>query len=394
MQWEFARQRLSRWALDAVVVALALIPLPAQLGTRAYQGSAMLSACLLLVLLTRRRFPALAMSCAFGGLLILSALPPHGPEPVAVFCRILLLFVIAGTMRPEWLAWAAWAGGISIIAAVEITGQPRSGYGWSDFLLTSAICSLLFGAALLVSRPIRAHRDMAERALRAESDREKSATEAAATERTRITREMHDVVAHSLTVAVVQCVAASDDLDRGDTDRQAIAKRVKAAESACRDALEELRRMLGVLRFGTESLAPAPTLASLPELTAAISMAGVSVDLSLTGDLGGLPPGIELSCYRIVQEALTNTLKHSGARAARVVISGQPDDITVRVDDNGTDNAAHNAVGSVSGRGQGAGQGLIGMRERAAAYGGTLTAGPQQAGGYLVQAVLPRGERR
>jgi signal transduction histidine kinase len=193
------------------------------------------------------------------------------------------------------------------------------------------------------------------------------------------------VVAHSLTVAVVQCVAAADDLESGTGEPEVIGRRVRAAENACRDALDELRRMLGVLRFGTEPLAPAPRLAELTDLTRAIGAAGIRVELNLTGDLDGLPPGVELNCYRIVQEALTNTLKHSGAKTAHVSISSDASDVRVRVTDDGCGAGLN---------GHGGGQGLIGMRERAAAYGGTLSAGPQPAGGYLVEAVLPRGDRR
>ncbi len=183
---------------------------------------------------------------------------------------------------------------------------------------------------------------------------------------------MHDVVAHSLTVAVVQCVAAAGDLDSGAPGSDSVRTRVRAAEGACRDALDELRRMLGVLRFGAEPLAPSPRLGELTDLARAIGAAGVNVELSLDGDLDGLPPGVELSCYRIVQEALTNTLKHSGARTARVSVVGEARDVLVRVDDDGCGTAAHGHCG---------GQGLIGMRERAAAYGGTLSAGPLPAGG-------------
>jgi len=184
---------------------------------------------------------------------------------------------------------------------------------------------------------------------------------------------------------VVQCVAAADDLEAGTGERAAIGRRVRAAEGACRDALEELRRMLGVLRVGAGQLAPAPRLTGLPDLARAISTAGIKVDLRLDGDLDGLPPGVELTCYRIVQEALTNTLKHSGAHTARVTITTIPGSLRVHVADDGTGAGLD---------GSGTGQGLIGMRERAAAYGGTLAAGPQPGGGYCVEAILPRGERR
>ncbi len=371
--------------MNAVIIFLAVAPLPGQLATHAYQASYLLSAFFFLALLARRRFPAAAILVAFAGRAVLAALPPHGGSPIAAFGQVLLMFVIAGAARPEWVAWTGWAVGLVMIALREITGQPRADYGWTDFLLSSAVCSVLFAATLLVSRRTRAHRRMAERAKRAEAARERSAAEAAAAERARITREMHDVVAHSLTVAVVQCVAASGDLESGPGEQEAIGRRVRAAENACRDALDELRRMLGVLRFGAEPLAPAPRLAELTGLARGIGAAGITVELDLDGDLDGLPPGIELSCYRIVQEALTNTLKHSGADTAHVSIRGDASDVRVRVTDDG-----HGADLN----GHSGGQGLIGMRERAAAYGGTLSAGPQPAGGYLVEAVLPRGERR
>lgn len=184
---------------------------------------------------------------------------------------------------------------------------------------------------------------------------------------------MHDVVAHSLTVAVVQCVAAGDDLDSGAAEAATVRTRVRAAENACRDALDELRRMLGVLRFGAEPLTPSPRLGELTDLARAITATGVTVELRLEGDLDGLPPGVELSCYRIVQEALTNTLKHSKARIAHVSVFGEAGDVQVRVDDDGCGAAANGHFG---------GQGLIGMRERAAAYGGTLSTGPQPGGWF------------
>jgi signal transduction histidine kinase len=142
--------------------------------------------------------------------------------------------------------------------------------------------------------------------------------------------------------------------------------------------------MLGVLRFGPGDLEPAPRLAGLGGLCQAITGAGVHVDLELAGNLDALPPGVELSCYRIVQEALTNTLKHSGARHARVSVRGDSHQVTVRVRDDGHGQAPD---------GPAAGQGLIGLGERAAAYGGTLSAGPAPDGGYLVQAALPIREQ-
>ena len=142
--------------------------------------------------------------------------------------------------------------------------------------------------------------------------------------------------------------------------------------------------MLGVLRFGPGELEPAPRLAELDGLCRAITGTGVHVDLELAGNLDALPPGVELSCYRIVQEALTNTLKHSGARNARVSVRGDHHQVMVQVRDDGHGPAP---------AGPATGQGLIGLGERAAAYGGTLSAGPAPEGGFLVRAALPVREQ-
>jgi signal transduction histidine kinase len=373
------RNLLAGRAMDVVIIVVAVATL-AELLTDGHPVPALLAAICLLVLLARRRAPAIAIVVSFAGQLARAAtLGWH--EPTGPFGMVLLTFVVAGGLRPEWAAWLGWACGLAAAATTEDIG---GGGAASDILLTLAFCSALFGMALLVSRRTQAHHEMAERARHAEAEQARSAAEAVALERARIAREMHDVVAHSLTVAVVQCVAAGNDLDLGDSDAGSVRTRVRAAEGACREALDELRRLLGVLRFGPAELEPVPRLTALEGLCGAITGAGVRVDLELTGDLGALPPGVELSCYRIVQEALTNTLKHSGARHATVSVCGSGHDVTLRIQDDGHGQAT---------RGPGSGQGLIGLRERAAAYGGTLSVGPSPSGGYLVEAVLPTGEQ-
>ncbi len=372
------RAALAGRYLDIAITVVAAATLVELLGD-GRRVPALVSAVCGLVLLARRRAPEIAIAASFSGQLALVALlgwhDPSGP-----FLLFLLTFLIAGGLRPERAAWLGWACGM---AAATVAEAPGSGGSVGDILVTCAFCSALFFMSLLVTRRTEANRQMAEWARRAEADSERSAAEAAAAERARIAREMHDVVAHSLTVAVVQCVAAVDELDSGPWQADSVRTRVRAAEEACHDALDELRRVLKVLRFGAEPLAPSPRLTGLTDLARAISAAGVRVELSLAGDLDGLPPGVELSCYRIVQEALTNTLKHSGAVAAQVSVAGEAGEVRIRVDDDGR---------GAAGPGQDPiGQGLIGMRERAAAYGGTVSAGPRPDGGYLVEAVLPRG---
>jgi signal transduction histidine kinase len=366
-------------SMDVVILVVAVATL-AELLTDGRPVPALVSAICGLVLLARRRAPAIAIVVTFAGQLALAALLAWH-EPTGPFGLFLLTFLVAGGLRPDWTAWLGWTCGLA--EAVTVEGHSAAD-GVSDILLTCAFCSALFGLSLLVNRRTHANRELADRARQAEAEQATSAAEAVAVERTRIAREMHDVVAHSLTVAVVQCVAAGDDLDRGGSETEPVRTRVKAAEEACREALDELRRMLGVLRFGPEQLEPTPRLAALEGLCDAITGAGVHVELELTGDLGSLPPGVELNCYRIVQEALTNTLKHSGARRAEVSVLGGERGVTVRVRDDGRGAAVH---------GHGTGQGLIGLRERAAAYGGTLSAGPVSSGGYLVEAVLPVREQ-
>jgi len=361
-----------------LVIGVATAATLAELLTDGHPVPALLAAVSGLVLLARRRAPAIAIVVSFAGQLALAGIMGWH-DPTGGFGLTLLTFVVAGGLRPERAAWLGWACGTAVAATAEDLG---GGGAPSDILLTLAFCSALFGLALLVSRRTNAHHEMAERARKAEAEQDRSAAEAVAVERARIAREMHDVVAHSLTVAVVQCVAAGDDLDRGAVEADSVRTRVRAAEGACREALDELRRMLGVLRFGPGELEPAPRLAALRDLCDAITGAGVQVELELAGDLGTMPPGVELSCYRIVQEALTNTLKHAGAGHAMVSVCSGRGDETVRIHDDGQGQAAP---------GPGSGQGLIGLRERAAAYGGTLSAGPSPGGGYLVEAALPTG---
>jgi signal transduction histidine kinase len=201
-----------------------------------------------------------------------------------------------------------------------------------------------------------------------------------AEERARISRELHDVVAHSVSVIVVQAQAAQRLIDG---EQQEARRALGSIEMSGRQALVELRRMLGILRrTGEESaLAPQPDLRQLNALVEQVRESGLPVELSIEGAAKSLPPGVDLSAYRIVQEALTNTLKHAGPAGARVAVRYRDDEIELEVVDDGT----------ATGEGGGAGHGLIGMRERAVLYGGTLESGKREVGGYFVRARFPLG---
>ena len=225
-----------------------------------------------------------------------------------------------------------------------------------------------------------------ERAARLERERDQQVQLAAAAERSRIARELHDIVAHSLSVMVAQADGATYTMAR-DPDRAEDAMRTVAATG--REALTEMRRLLGVLRTSEPATdtAPQPGVEQVTELVDKVRDAGLSIELHLHGQPRALPAGMGLAAYRIVQEALTNTLKHAGPRAhAQVTIAYRDDVMEVSVEDDGP------ATVLVPDRCTGdrrPGQGLVGMRERAAVYGGRVAAHPNPDGGYRVDALLP-----
>ncbi len=218
---------------------------------------------------------------------------------------------------------------------------------------------------------------LAARAARHEHERELRAREAVAEERARIARELHDVVAHSLSVVVVQAQAASRVLDGEQTSaRESLA----AIDATGRQALGEMRRLVGLLREGdAPALAPQPGIAQLDTLLDHVREAGLPVDLVVEGRPRPLPPGVDLSAYRIVQEALTNALKHAGPARARVVLRFAEEDVELEIADDGR--------GPSGGRGDG--HGLAGMTERVALFGGELDTGPSNGRGFRVRARLP-----
>lgn len=226
-----------------------------------------------------------------------------------------------------------------------------------------------------------------ERAVRLERERDNQARIAAAAERARIAREMHDIVSHSLSVIAVQANGAAHSLgSRPDRAQQALA----TISDTSRTALTEMRRMLQVLREDEpdhDSYAPQPGLAQLDQLVADVRRSGLPVDCTVQGVPRELPTGMDLAAYRIVQEALTNTRKHAGPSVSRAQVRlwYGDDALEIHISDDGRGTAA------LLGTAVGGGHGLVGMRERAAAYGGSLHSGPRAEGGFEVVASLPLG---
>jgi signal transduction histidine kinase len=243
-----------------------------------------------------------------------------------------------------------------------------------------------FGIGYLISRRSEQARAAVESARVLAAEQERQTARAIEDERARIARELHDVVAHGLSVIVVQSGAERRSLHgpRPDVDVESIDAALGSIERAGREALVDLRRLLGLLRRTEEplSLAPQPGLAQLDELVATARDAGLRVEVDVSGDRSPLPPGLDLTAYRIVQEALTNVLKHADARCVRVAVAFQRNQLDLEVSDDG----AATGTSTVT---EGGGHGLIGMRERATIFGGTITAGTSSAGGWAVRARLP-----
>jgi signal transduction histidine kinase len=275
------------------------------------------------------------------------------------------MYGLAVWAQPRRFAFGAGAITLAGLAAAAGPARPDS--------LPFSVITL---AALLLTHRIIGDRE--RRARIAERERDVAAREAVVGERARIARELHDVIAHHVSMMVVQAGAERRVLESGNASTREV---LQTIEQIGRGALTEMRRLLGMLRGDMDDpLTPQPGLADLPTLVGQLRDAGLPVELCIEGDQRELPLGIELSAYRIVQEALTNALKHAGrARASVHVHYGDESLELVIVDDGAGAPTSH----------RGSGHGLVGMRERVALYGGRFDANRNPAGGFVVRAKLP-----
>ncbi|HZU20922.1 MAG TPA: histidine kinase [Gaiellaceae bacterium] len=326
-----------------------------------------------LPLAVRRLFPLPVLAIVVAVATSVGLAYHHGWWP---FAAIVALYTVAAQCpRPT----AAIAGAASLLAlaapiAYEVDWSP---FGWNDVALVGGRFAPLVIAWLLGDnlRTRRAYlRAVEERAAQLEREQESNARRAAAEEQARIAREVHDVVAHNLSVIIVQATAADAIFESDPRDAQ---HAVRTIGTTARRALDELRHVLGSEQ---PALAPQPTLRRLDGLLDQVRAAGLDVQLDVVGERRELPPALELSAYRIVQEALTNTLRHAGAEHASVTLRFGADELEVEVVDDGS---APRAPARASGRG------LIGMRERATRFGGDVEAGRRDGGGFRVRARLP-----
>jgi len=336
-----------------------------------------------LPLAARRRFPGAVLGLCVASGLAVAAL---GLSPIVLGLAILVAVYSVAAYGDRWVSLAGLAAAEVGSVAVQLTpGRFQAPTVVSNGLVIGA--AWLLGHFVGVRRAYTAR--LEERTAELEQAREELARRAVTEERLRLARELHDVVAHAMSVIAVQSGVGAHV---ASTQPEEAAKALTAIEVTSRAALEELRRLLGVLRQDSEpqgDLSPVPGLADLDSLLAEVAKAGLGVRLRVEGTPSPLPAGVDLSAYRIVQEALTNVVKHAGPARAQVVVGYRDREVTVEVTDNGR------GVGAPAGDGRaGVGHGLIGMRERVAAFDGDLEVGPRAGGGFRVAARLPLAVER
>jgi len=374
-----AHRAAGRWVFDVLVtVAAAASAVPAVIHTHERPQT------LVIVVLALGAAPLLARRIrpvrVFGAVLavnLAAGLAVHGHAFNGAALLIALYTVAA--MRPRRVALACTA----LLELPVVAGLLAfaGGTWWYDAIFASGLVAAAVGLGLYSATRRAYLAELRDRADRLERERDHQGALAAAAERTRIAREMHDIVAHHLTVMVTlseAAIAASAASPERATD---VMRKVSATG---RRALADTRRLLGVLRPGQdpgEDLQPVPGLAQLDTLIEQVRSAGLDTTLEIRGAAPDVPAGVQLTAYRLVQEALTNTLKHGGTGArASVRLRFQPGELRVDIDDDG---AGATAPATAS-----RGSGLIGMRERVHAYGGDVQAGPRPAGGWKVSAQL------
>jgi signal transduction histidine kinase len=402
-----ANRTAGRWVLDVLVALIAAVAgLP-----EAYHGASasapatehpwglalalFLSAAPLLV---RRIWPVPVLGCVLAVNLAV-VIDQHTANGLAL---LIALYTVAA-MRPRREALACAAGYELVIVAVTIWLAGSS--WWYPAIFLSGLVGAALGLGLYSATRHAYLAELRDRAARLERERDQQGALAAAAERARIAREMHDIVAHHLTVMVTlsdAAVAVSDASPERSERATDVMRRVSATG---RTALADTRRLLGVLREppagrsadngsqgpgeeAAEARQPVPGLGQLEALIEQVRSAGLDTTLEVRGEAPEVPVGVQLTVYRLVQEALTNTLKHGGAGArATVRLRFQPGEVLVDIDDDGAGAppAPRPASGSAPAT---AGGGLVGMRERARAYGGDVEAGPREPGGWKVSGRL------
>ena len=374
--------RQIRWqALDAALAALLTVGAVAEVTVAGYGPVPAVFAAMVTVALNWRRTYPLAVIVVGASAWTVPVLLGLVPSEAALTPLVALLIAVYSVARHAPTRRAV-TGAVVALAASLAADLRMAHPGVSDFGFTAILISWPWFAGYALRSHALANSALADRAELLEAERDAKALAAVAAERGRLARELHDIIAHCVSVMVVQAGAAEEVIDRQpDRAREAL----RAVADSGRAALADLRTLLGLLRDSElpPALAPQPGISDLETLAAQVRAAGLPVHLRIEGEPCALPPGIDLAVFRIVQEGLTNTLKHAGAAQVTVVVRYQPGSLHVSVTDDGQ------GTGGDCGQDGGAGHGLAGMRERVLLYGGELQAGQLPGRGYQIVARLP-----
>jgi signal transduction histidine kinase len=377
------------WAVPLLVVAVAVVVGTVVAGQAAGDGGVATGLAITLgiaqglgLVVALSRPMAGFWLALLAGMLVSEVVRAGGPAPVwaepSLLAQLAVLAIVGLQARPRVLI-ELWL--LTLLAgAILVQRMPglNASADLAEMTTLSAVVLLATGA-LAARRETR--RKLAEQQLRSDTER---ARRALLEERTRIARELHDVVAHHMSVIAIQAEAAPY---RVPEPPEELARSFAAIRATATEGLRELRRVVGVLRAdeAAEDHAPQPTLERLDELVGNVEAAGATVAVEVTGTPGPLPAGVELSAYRIVQEALSNAVRHAPGSSVRVELGYRPGELVLEI--------VNGPARSRPDPPPGAGHGVLGMRERAAMLGGELTAGPRPDGGWAVIAVLPLTER-
>ncbi len=360
------------------------------LGTEYQDGDAwgvVLVAAVTLPLILRRRLPLAVGLMTAGAMLAFTIWDYAVPTAVVVIVVAIYSAGVYASLPRSLVVTAAHIG--STIAYVVASSNRHPGH--PDLDVPNAMVNVLvlvgaWGVGRAVGNRRRYTAELEDRARRLERAGEAEVRAAIAEERSRIARELHDVVAHHVSVMTVQAAGARRSMDR---DPQRSVEALLSVEETGRAALAEMRRVVGVLRGPGDAersdeaeLSPQPGLNDLAGLAEQMRAAGLPVDVTIDGEREPIPLGVDLTAYRVIQEALTNTIKHAGPSTAQVHVSYHSAELRVTVADNG-----HGIASVLDGRRQG--HGLLGMRERVALYGGSVAVGPRRGGGFEVRVRIP-----
>jgi signal transduction histidine kinase len=369
-------------AVDVVVaIVLAVAAIATELGSGRAGAASLLSAVVVCSTVAfRRRDPAVSTLVAAMAITVYETTGGNthvAIEPVAVMLNYYMLGRRSAELQRAWVEMLLLAAAIGAIVATPGTSSVFDVLTtWTLFIVLPFAAGRAIGSRSALTRELRANAERLER------EQEERTRAAAADERNRIARELHDVVAHSVSVMVIQTAAARRV---AAADREAAREALRSVEGCGRDALIEMRRMVGVLRRGDAALSgvATPGVSQLGELAARARAAGLPVELRIEGEPEQLPPGQDLVAFRIVQEALTNAIKHAGPARAVVRVKFTPGALALSISDNGRGPLS---LDELSDR---VGHGLVGMRERLTLYGGELQTGRRRGGGFEVKARIP-----